>query len=461
VGACGLDGTDLEGRYEKLLSDLRLRRTNEVATEAMGAIRVLKDRGDAIEAALNRENGWLSGSPTRVSVDEIRRQLGGDELLIEYASYQDSRRGGAGGRRYGAFVLDSAGTLGWSDIGPAGPIDASVRDLLEAANDWSASVRNHESQTTRSAVVTARDAVATLSARVWAPLTPLLEGRTNVRRLRIAPDGLLNLVPFEALSDGHELIERYAITYVPAGRDVTMETSSTIASAAPVVVVSPGASGARSSIQQVAAADTFRSDALARLSAAAGEAADLRKMVPHAQLYSANDATERHVKSVHGPSLLHIVGHGVIRGDDVMGLSAIVLEEAYGRGKDSVDDGMLTASELQNVDLRGTEMLVLSQCQMANGVASVGEGVYGMRRAAAIAGARSFVAPLWNIEDRVQRKLMAQFYNGLAMGLTRSEALRRAKLQLRTSLATSSFLYWAPVILSGSAAALPPALFRP
>jgi CHAT domain-containing protein len=183
------------------------------------------------------------------------------------------------------------------------------------------------------------------------------------------------------------------------------------------------------------------------------------------------------VKSVHGPSLLHIVGHGVIRGDEdcqnrtcsstgldpsarVMALSAIVLEEAYRRGQGSPDDGMLTASELQNLDLRGTEMLVLSQCQMANGVASVGEGVYGMRRAAAIAGARSFVAPLWNVEDRVQRTLMTQFYSGLAAGLTRSDALRRAKLQLRRSPATGSFLYWAPVILSGSASALPASLFR-
>jgi CHAT domain-containing protein len=458
VGACGLDGTDLEGRYEKLLSDLRARRTDEIAAEAVRAIRVLKDRGDTLEAALNRENGWLSGSPTRVSLDDIRRQLSADELLVEYVSYQDAQR--SGGRRYGAFVLDSTGTLGWRDIGPAPAIDSSVRDLLEAANDWSASLRNRESQTTRSAVVTAGDAVAKLSARVWAPLRPLLDGRLNIRRLRVAPDGLLNLVPFEALSDGHELIERYAITYVPAGRDVTMEASGTLASAAPVVVVSPGSSTAQSSLSSPASG-TFRSDALSRLSAAAGEASDLRRLVPHAELYSAADATERRVKSVHGPSLLHIVGHGVIRGGDVMGLSAIVLEEAYGRGRDSADDGMLTATELQNVDLRGTEMLVLSQCQMANGVASIGEGVYGMRRAAAIAGARSFVAPLWNVEDRVQRTLMARFYSGLAMGLTRSEALRRAKLQLRGSAVTSSFLYWAPVILSGSASALPPALFRP
>src|SRR6185312_7106319 len=96
-----------------------------------------------------------------------------------------------------------------------------------------------------------------------------------------------------------------------------------------------------------------------------------------------------------------------------MSLAAIVLEEAYGRSEGSADDGMLTALELENMDLRGTEMLVLSQCQMASGMASVGEGVYGMRRAAAIAGVQTFVAPLWNVDDRVQRRLMRSFYQQL------------------------------------------------
>jgi CHAT domain-containing protein len=83
-----------------------------------------------------------------------------------------------------------------------------------------------------------------------------------------------------------------------------------------------------------------------------------------------------------------------------------------------------------------------------------------MRRAAAVAGARSFVAPLWNVDDRVQRTLMERFYTELAAGKTRAEALREAKLALRRVPATASFLQWAPVILSGSASALPPALFR-
>jgi hypothetical protein len=51
-------------------------------------------------------------------------------------------------------------------------------------------------------------------------------------------------------------------------------------------------------------------------------------------------------------------------------------------------------------------------------------------------------------------------YTALAAGETRTDALRRAKLSVRGSRETGSFLYWAPVILSGSASALPPSLFR-
>lgn len=83
-----------------------------------------------------------------------------------------------------------------------------------------------------------------------------------------------------------------------------------------------------------------------------------------------------------------------------MSLSAIVLAEAYGRGGASSQDGLLTALELQSLDLQGTGMLVLSQCRMADGAPSSGEGILGMRRAAAIAGVKTSVAPLWKVETR-------------------------------------------------------------
>jgi hypothetical protein len=78
------------------------------------------------------------------------------------------------------------------------------------------------------------------------------------------------------------------------------------------------------------------------------------------------------LKHVHRPLLLHITGHGVIGGDEEsrcdtapcvsavvarrsMALTGIVLEGAYGRARDSHEDGLLTAAELQNLDLQGTE----------------------------------------------------------------------------------------------------------
>jgi CHAT domain-containing protein/tetratricopeptide (TPR) repeat protein len=478
VGTCTLDGTDLEGRYERLLSDLRTRWTSEGGIQAVRAIADLRERGDALEAALNRETGGTARNVLPASLDAIRRQIGDDELLVEFVSYEVSRPNAGGKeRRYGAFVLSAGGMLEWRDIAAASAIDVSVRDLMTAANDWSVSIRNHELRAARSSEVTAQDALAVLSARVWGPLAPLIAGATNVRRLRIAPDAMLNLVPFEALTDGRrDLIERFAIAYVPAGRDLISQPPVGSPSSTPVVVVSPGASTTAAPLVSQSSI-AFRAGGLTRLPSATLEAADFQKIVPHANLYATEDATERRVKALHGPSLLHIVGHGVIRGDQdcanrtcvstaldasasAMTLSAIVLEEAYGRGRQSTDDGLLTPLELENVDLHGTEMLVLSQCQMANGVASIGEGVYGMRRAAAIAGARSFVAPLWNVDDRVQRTLMERFYTQLAAGKTRAEALREAKLSLRRAPGTASFLQWAPVILSGSGSALPPALFR-
>ncbi len=471
VGGCTLGGTAREGKYERLLSDLRARWSSELGSRAVRAIADLVARGDALEAALNRQAGSALAGHRRISLDDIRARLHDDELLVEFVSYNAGDDPSSS--HYGAFVVRSAGDLEWNDLGTAAPIDAAVRDLLAAANDWSISVRNREAPPARASAQTAQGALARLSAAVWQPLKPLVDRAPRARQLRIAPDAMLHLVPFEAL-DGGALLENYAVAYLPAGRDLLDDDSASAAASRPVVLVSPGSSATpRVSVPS----RTFRADSLSRLPAATLEAEDLQRIVPHATLYASAEATERRVKALHGPPLLHIVGHGIVGGDDdcrargclasqfdgsarAMTLSAIVLEEAYGRGGASTDDGMLTPLELENVDLRGTEMLVLSQCQMAGGSASSGEGVYGMRRAAAIAGARTFVAPLWNIEDRVQRRLMERFYSALAAGASRAEALRRAKLTLRSAPSTADFLYWAPVILSGSAAPLPASLFQ-
>src|SRR5262249_54666970 len=306
-------------------------------------------------------------------------------------------------------------------------IDFAVRDLIAAANDWSISLGGREKRAAASAEGTARDALRTLSDKLNA-IIDWLSQKKNVQRLRVAPDGMLNLLPFGALSDarGHFVVERFAISYVSAGRDLADPAPPADVSGPLIIALSPGASDKRAASRSVSSS-AFRTDHLERLEGAEIEARDLQRRMPRAQVLGEGEATEQRLKQLHRPALLHIVGHGIIRGNGdcqaapaspgcqlgmdagarAMNLSAIVLEESYGRGGKSDQDGLLTALELQALDLEGSEMLVLSQCRMADGVPSSGEGVFGMRRAAAIAGVRTFVAPLWNVADSAERTLMS------------------------------------------------------
>ncbi len=91
-------------------------------------------------------------------------------------------------------------------------MDRAVRDLFEAANDWSVSLTGGEHRDVAAAQGTAQDAMQELSGRVLKPLVSALAQEQTVRRLRIAPDGMLTLLPFEALSSGSYLIERCAVS---------------------------------------------------------------------------------------------------------------------------------------------------------------------------------------------------------------------------------------------------------
>lgn len=434
VGTC-------EDRYERLLHDIRAGWTDDLDRQALQAVKALRGSIDAIELRLSDDLPQFASLVRPVRIGDIRLRLQPGELLIEFVAWSG---------RYGAFLVDRSARVRWLDLGPAAPVDRAVRNLIAAANDWTLSASRRETRSAASAEQTARDAMAILSER----LRPVTLRLGTATRVRIAPDGMLNLVPFSALADagGRALVERVAVSYVPAGRDLALAFGGPPhARGAAVIAVSPG-------------------DGAQRLANADAEAREVQKWIPGAQLLGEGQATEQHIKELHRPVVLHIVGHGVVRGTEdcradpaspgcklagldpaarVMGLSAILLEESYGRGGSSPQDGLLTALELQTLDLQGTEMLVLSQCRMADGVSSVGEGVYGMRRAAAIAGVRTFVAPLWRVGDETERILMERFYRELSLGKGRAEALREAQIELLRTPRTSSFLQWAPVILSG------------
>ena len=91
--------------------------------------------------------------------------------------------------------------------------------------------------------------------------------------------------------------------------------------------------------------------------------------------------------------------------------------------------GFLTAEEIGSLDLRRTDLVVLSACETGIGCTAGGDGVLGLTRAFLTAGARSVVSSLWKVDDAATSLLMREFYSNLwERGMTKSESLRQAQL---------------------------------
>ena len=144
-------------------------------------------------------------------------------------------------------------------------------------------------------------------------------------------------------------------------------------------------------------------------------------------------------------------------GDDGLPLlSGLALAGANHRAAalPGVEDGILTAEEIATLPLSGVEWVVLSACDTGVGSLQVGEGVFGLRRAFRIAGARTLIMSLWPVEDRSARVWMRALYEGrMTLGLDSAEAVRHASLVTlrgrRSSGESTHPLFWGGFVAVG------------
>nr|WP_199329581.1 CHAT domain-containing protein [Coleofasciculus sp. FACHB-1120] len=94
--------------------------------------------------------------------------------------------------------------------------------------------------------------------------------------------------------------------------------------------------------------------------------------------------------------------------------------------------GLLFAQDVTGLDLWANEVTVLSACNTAIGDIKIGEGVFGLRRAFAVAGSKTLVMSLWPVPDKVTALLMQRFFDNLQCGLGRADALQEAQNYIRT-----------------------------
>ncbi len=195
-----------------------------------------------------------------------------------------------------------------------------------------------------------------------------------------------------------------------------------------------------------------------------------------ATIINEKEATEESIKALDGktsPYVLHLATHGFFfpdpkvvlketnkdfegtraaiynTSDDPMMRSGLALAGANKYWKKTaenltIDDGILTASEISNLDLSACQLVVLSACETGLGAINGSEGVFGLQRAFKMAGVKNIIMSLWKVPDAQTSELFEIFYNECFAGKTIHEAFQTAQSKMK---AKYSPYYWAGFML--------------
>ncbi|MBK6524676.1 MAG: CHAT domain-containing protein [Crocinitomicaceae bacterium] len=108
------------------------------------------------------------------------------------------------------------------------------------------------------------------------------------------------------------------------------------------------------------------------------------------------------------------------------------------------DDGVLTAEEVVDIDMRNTQLVVLSACETGLGDIKGSEGVYGLQRAFKMAGVKFIIMSLWQVPDKETSEFMTLFYKRLIKLKDLQKAFAQTQKIMRTKYDP---YYWAAFVL--------------
>ena len=484
------DDPALKRQFEELitvrreLAGLQLVQPNHRSAQSHASrIELLEYRKEQLEAALTKGSAVYAkaGSSQRFTSTELRRLLPKGAAYIDFALVEDWHYQPleVRGLRYLAFVVSnqSDAKVQMLDLGPASSINQAITDYRHQIAA--------QAGVGKTTPVQLAGVAADLYSKLIAPLLPSLQG---VSSLIISPDAGLHLLPFEVLrgKDQPYLLEQYAISYAGSGRDMARFSSSVVSSGKALLFADPD----YDLILHTAEAGRPQAELLAQLTSLQFNRLPDTKVETDAIAGLLSQGTPLKVQNLVGrqalestllaqsqPRILHLATHGfflqeeVTGGSETRGLKAVQLvKPATGVAQTKLtnpmlrsgialagvnrslaqgqDDGLVTAEKILGMRLLGTDLVTLSACETGVGDIKAGEGVFGLKRAFILAGARTVVLSLWSVPSRETTELMTEFYRLMATGSPKSAALRQAQRTLLKKYPHP--FYWGAFQLVGS-----------
>ncbi len=186
------------------------------------------------------------------------------------------------------------------------------------------------------------------------------------------------------------------------------------------------------------------------------------------ELFSSNDATEDNLMRLegrHAKSILHIATHGYAFPEynfndtttdknslrysyrystNPMVRSGLILAGGNWAwtGSDTLSklgaeqNGILTALEVSQLNLKKTKLVVLSACETGLGKIEGSEGTFGLKRGFKLAGVEQMIVSLWSVPDKETMELMTLFYSDLTKTLNPVTSFEKAQKEMRAKYPT-------------------------
>jgi CHAT domain-containing protein len=453
--------TEKHNRLIAQLSDMRLEIHQTDSKDKRTLARLQRKKKD-IQSELDRlmitirsENPVFSSVhyPQPMSLDMLTNTLKPNETLVQYVVTPE---------KIFSFVVSK-------ERFKIVPLKITVKNFGPMVSQFGKLLRDSPKDK-----VDLRHAASVMYRDIFKPLEKYLVGAKD---LVIVPDGELALIPFESLivERGNikrppvYLLEKYRIKYAQSAtvlkmvRDHYRRQSTTnrfIGFGDPVYDYENFSQGKPEKSSGIPhrgdkITESLRGkyqrgggiyDRLENSNAELTSIGDIFTTLPNGEsvLRLRDQALEEEVKSktMKDYDYIHLSCHGLLSDD----FQSLVFSQNIPA---QTDNGFLTLNEIMNCRF-DAKLVVLSACQSGAGKLEKGEGVTGLTRAVMYAGTPAVIASLWTVGDVVTKKLMVKFYkNLLKQNMTKSEALRQAKLSLIKNGSFKSPRLWSAFVLYG------------
>jgi len=452
----------------------------------------LQKQKETLEAELSRlsKDFALEKTIGKADVKNISEILPKDSAYIDFAriKFYDFKTNKFDKPKYLAFVLipQKEPEVKLIEISDAEDTEKHIKTYIQEMNR----IKTIGQIPDKAALDKAARAIYDIAIK---PLEKYIKGR---KQLFISPDGNLNLIPFEALvtPSNKYLMEEYTISYISAGRDIIRFTDTNIAKGDALIIADPdydmGLVERDKMTKEMKVAKTIRGGlskdvfniSFDRLPDTKQEADAIEKVLKNKKKlkvknYQGKNAIEEMIFSAETPKILHLATHGYFLNDEELKGSSetrgitIKLKEDFMAKDETInienpmlrsgivfsgvnaslkagrDEGMMSAEKILGLNLKGTDLVVLSACETGVGDVKNGEGVFGLKRAFILSGAKTLVMSLWSVPSAETTELMTDFYTLLADGKPKAEALRQAKLNMM--MKKQNPFYWGAFVMTG------------